>query len=191
MSSLAPGFLVAAPILRDPNFAGTVVLVVEHSSEGALGFIVNRGANASMRKVLAQLGVGDTPVRAEVPIMVGGPVSPETGWIVFETKAAGDPGAEPREDVLMVTDSLGVSASKQFLIDAVQGKEPGRAMLVQGYAGWGPGQLEAELRQGAWIPVDLDARVIFDTSADKRWTAALAILGVHPAAIPSTQIAQA
>jgi putative transcriptional regulator len=64
-------------------------------------------------------------------------------------------------------------------------------MLVQGYAGWGPGQLEAELRQGAWIPVDLDARVIFDTVADKRWSAALAILGVHPASIPSTQIAQA
>lgn len=191
MSSLAPGFLVAAPILRDPNFAGTVVLVVEHSEEGALGFIVNRMANASMRKVLAQLGVGDTPVRAEVPIMFGGPVSPETGWIVFEAKLAREVRAEPREDVLMVTDALGVSASKQFLLDAVQGKESGRAMLVQGYAGWGPGQLEAELRQGAWIPVDLDARVIFDTAADQRWSAALAILGVHPASIPSTQIAQA
>jgi putative transcriptional regulator len=190
MSSLAPGFLVAAPILRDPNFAGTVVLVVEHSQEGALGFIVNRTANASMRKVLSQLGVGEIVVHAEVPIMVGGPVSQETGWIVFET-SGGEVAREPREDVLMVTDSLGVSASKQFLLDAVQGKEQGRAMLVQGYAGWGPGQLEAELRQGAWIPVDLDARVIFDTSADKRWAAALAILGVHPAAIPNAQIAQA
>jgi len=190
MSSLAPGFLVAAPILRDPNFAGTVVLVVEHSPEGALGFIVNRTSSASLRKVLTQLGVGDIAVRSEVPIMFGGPVSPETGWIVFEALAVGG-RAEPREDVLMVTDSLGVSASKQFLLDAVQGHEPGRAMLVQGYAGWGPGQLEAELREGAWIPVDLDARVIFDTSADSRWSAALAVLGVHPASIPNAQIAQA
>lgn len=191
MSSLAPGFLVAAPILRDPNFAGAVVLVVEHSPEGALGFIVNRTAKASLRRILTQLGVGDIAVRSEVPIMTGGPVSPETGWIVFETLPVAPGRGELREDVLMVTDSLGVSASKQFLVDAVQGTEAGRAMLVQGYAGWGPGQLEAELREGAWIPVDLDARVIFETSAEERWSAALAVLGVHPVNIPNTHIAQA
>lgn len=187
MSSIAPGFLVAAPILRDPNFAGTVVLMVEHSSEGALGFVVNRDASAGLHNVLAQLGIGELTVRNEIPIMVGGPVSPETGWIVFEARDA----VEQREDVLMVTATLGVSASKQFLIDAVQGDASGRAMLVQGYAGWGPGQLEYELRQGVWIPVDLDARVIFDTSSDKRWAAALAVLGVHPAALPRTAVAQA
>ncbi len=187
MSSLAPGFLVAAPILRDPNFAGTVVLMVEHSSEGALGFVVNRPAGTSMRNVLAQLGVSEIPLRNDIPVMSGGPVSTETGWIVFEASAA----PEQREDVLMVTATLGVSASKQFLLDAVQGKASGRAMLVQGYAGWGPGQLEAELQQGVWIPVDLDARVIFDTASERRWSAALAVLGVHPASLPTTQIAQA
>ena len=187
MSSLAPGFLVAAPILRDPNFAGAVVLVVEHSRGGALGFIVNRPGSAGMRKILAQLGVGETPVRNEIPVMVGGPVSPETGWIVFEASEKVD----TREDVLMVTGSLGVSASKQFLLDAVSGNASGRAMLVQGYAGWGPGQLESEIQQGVWIPVDLDARVIFDTPPDKRWSAALAVIGVHPASLQRTQVAQA
>ena len=91
----------------------------------------------------------------------------------------------------VVTDRLGVSASKQFLVDAVQGTTAGRAMLVHGYAGWGPGQLESELRQGVWIPVDLDARVIFDTAPDGRWSAALSVLGIHPAALPRTQVAQA
>jgi putative transcriptional regulator len=200
MSSLAPGFLVAAPILRDPNFAGSVVLMVEHSPEGALGFVVNRAASAGLRKVLAQLGVGEIVVQHEVPVLVGGPVSPETGWIVFETNAqqraleleqSSVLRVDQREDVLMVTESLGVSASKQFLLDAIQGKASGRAMLVQGYAGWGPGQLEAELRQGVWIPVDLDSRVLFDTAPDKRWVAALAVLGVHPASLPRTQVAQA
>ncbi|MEY4511240.1 MAG: hypothetical protein RLZZ450_3362 [Pseudomonadota bacterium] len=186
-SSLAPGFLVAAPVLRDPNFLGTVVLMVEHSGEGALGFVVNRLASASLRKILTQLGVGEIVVEHEVPVMIGGPVSPETGWIVFEASGA----EEPREDVLMVTEALGVSASKQFLLDSVQGKESGRAMLVQGYAGWGPGQLEAELRQGIWIPVDLDSRVLFDTPSDERWSAALAVLGVHPASLPNQQVAQA
>lgn len=187
MSSLAPGFLVAAPILRDPNFVGAVVLVVEHSREGALGFIVNRTASVDMRKVLGQLGVGNVTVRNEVPIMVGGPVSPETGWIVFEAGEA----VEQREDVLMVTAKLGISASKQFLLDAVQGSASGRAMLVQGYAGWGPGQLESEIQQGVWIPVDLDARVLFDTPSDRRWSAALAVLGVHPASLQRTEVAQA
>ncbi len=189
MSSLAPGFLVAAPILRDPNFAGSVVLVVEHSEQGALGFVVNRVANASLHKILGQLGVADIPVRREISVMLGGPVSPQTGWIVFE--APNPEVAHDREDVLMVTESLGVSASKQFLVDAVRGDGPGRAMLVQGYAGWGPGQLEIELRQGAWIPVDLDARVIFDEPAERRWSAALGVLGIHPASLPRTQIAQA
>jgi len=189
MSSLAPGLLVAAPILRDPNFAGTVVLMVEHSVEGALGFIVNRTAVSGLRKVLAQLGVGEIAVQHEVPVMLGGPVSPETGWIVFENGSSTE--AEPREDVMMVTDVLGVSASKQFLLDAVQGHASGRAMLVQGYAGWGPGQLEREIQQGVWIPVDLDSRVLFDTVSDKRWTAALASLGVHPMSLASAQVAQA
>jgi putative transcriptional regulator len=187
MSSVAPGFLVAAPILRDPNFAGSVVLMVEHSDHGALGFVVNREAKASLRKVLGNLGIGDTPIVNEVPVMVGGPVSPETGWIVFEdlhVQAA-------REDVMMVTDSLGVSASKQFLVDAVRGNTTKRAMLVHGYAGWGPGQLENELRAGAWIPVDLDARVLFETRAEGRWAAALGVLGIHPASVPRTQVAQA
>ncbi|MDB4974336.1 MAG: hypothetical protein JWN48_2677 [Myxococcaceae bacterium] len=187
MSSIAPGFLVAAPILRDPNFAGTVVLMVEHSTEGALGFIVNRTAVLGLRKVLAQLGVGEIPVHHEVPVMLGGPVSPETGWIVFESSGE----VEQREDVMMVTDALGVSASKQFLLDSVQGHASGRAMLVQGYAGWGPGQLEREISQGVWIPVDLDARVLFDTSSDKRWVAALAVLGVHPGSLATTTVAQA
>jgi len=187
MSSLAPGFLVAAPILADPNFAGTVVLMVEHSEQGALGFVVNRVANANLRKVLERLGIGDTPLRNEVPVMLGGPVSTTTGWIVFEAQEK----QEEREDVLMVTDRLGVSASRQFLIDAVQSETSQRAMLVHGYAGWGPGQLEAELRQGVWIPVDLDARVLFDTEPDARWTAALSVLGIHPASLSHTHVAQA
>jgi putative transcriptional regulator len=187
-SSLAPGFLVAAPILRDPNFAGSVVLMVEHSELGALGFVVNRVAGASLRRVLERLEIADTPVNNEVPVMIGGPMSTENGWIVFETR---ERRSEQREDVLMVTESLGVSASKQFLVDVVRGETAGRAMLVHGYAGWGPGQLESELREGVWIPVDLDARVIFDTAPDGRWTAALSVLGIHPAAIPRTQVAQA
>ena len=187
MTSLAPGFLVAAPILRDPNFVGSVVLMVEHSEQGALGFVVNRESKRDLRNVLAALDMGDTPIERHVPVMIGGPVSPTTSWIVFET----DREPELREDVLMVTDHLGVGASVQFLVDAVRGDADGRAMLVQGYARWAPGQLESELRLGVWLWADLDARVIFDTAPSERWAAALSVLGVHPAALPRTQVALA
>ena len=83
----------------------------------------------------------------------------------------------------MVTDSLGVSASKQFLIDAVHGERADSRDAGAGLRGLGPGQLEAELRLGVWIPVDLDARVLFDTVPEKRWSAALAVLGIHPASL--------
>ena len=89
MSSLAPGFLVAAPILRDPNFAGTVVLMVEHSEQGALGFVVNRvGDRGPAAKCSDSSASATSPVRHDVPVMVGGPVSPQTGWIVFDAPGA-------------------------------------------------------------------------------------------------------
>ena len=187
MSKIAPGFLVAAPVLRDPNFAGTVVLMVDHNEEGALGFVVNRPASASLGDVLDYLGMGEEDASSEVPVMVGGPVSPHTGWVVFESP----PELETGGDVLVVTPGLAVSASKRVLREAAQCELDGRSMLVQGYAGWGPGQLEGELREGVWIPVDLDERVLFDTEPGGRWSAALAVLGIHPGSIAGGSVAEA
>ena len=188
MSSLAPGFLVAAPILRDPNFAGSVVLMVEHSEQGALGFVVNRVANASLQKVLGQLGMADIPIEARSGRDVGRPRLSADRLDRVRCAVARRAGSRRRVD--------GDRLARRERIEAVPGRRgerrgPGRAMLVQGYAGWGPGQLELELRQGVWIPVDLDARVIFDAPAERRWSAALNVLGIHPASLPRTQIAQA
>lgn len=177
-SQLAPGFLVAAPSLLDPNFKRSVVLLVDHRSEGSLGFVVNRPAQVGLRAMLEQLGLSlNGSLKVESPVLVGGPVNPQTGWIVFEqgqVSAASD-------DVVRISDRLAVSASRELLETLITHNGPERMVLVLGYAGWGAGQLDAEIAQGAWIPVDFDERIVFDTPFDERWSSALRILGIDPA----------
>lgn len=177
VSKIAPGFLVAAPSLLDPNFARTVVLLVDHRAEGSLGFVVNRPADVRLRAMVEPLGLGvDADRVSDGPVLVGGPVAPNTGWVVFEQAGA----SEPAEDVVRVSERLCVSASRD-LLEAMVVETNQRMLLVLGYAGWGPGQLDEELAQGAWIPVDLDERIVFDTAYDDRWGNALRLLGIDPA----------
>lgn len=177
-SELAPGFLVAAPVLLDPSFRRTVVLLVDHRPEGSLGFVINRPANVTLGGMVEALGLtqGDGAV-PQAPVLVGGPVAPDTGWIVFEPTALRTGG----EEIVEVSKNIAVSASRELLERMVRAGGPGHMMLVLGYAGWGPGQLDAEIAQGAWIPVDLDARIVFETPHDERWVAALRSLGIDPA----------
>ncbi len=177
-SDLAPGFLVAAPILLDPNFRRSVVLLVDHRPEGSLGFVINRPANVTLPGMLDALGLrpggGALP---DSPVLVGGPVAPDTGWIVFEkTKERAT-----EDHIVDVSSRIAVSASRELLESIVRGPDSGRLLLVLGYAGWGPGQLDAEIAQGAWIPVDIDEQIVFETPHDERWAAALRSLGIDPA----------
>jgi len=178
-SQLAPGFLVAAPALLDPNFKRSVVLLVDHRPEGSLGFVVNRPAQVKLRAMLEKLGLS-LPAQImpeQSTVLVGGPVAPHTGWIVFEQ----EPNAGESEDIVRVSDRLAVSASRELLEALVAREGPERMLLVLGYAGWGPGQLDAEIAQGAWIPVDFDQKIVFDTKFEDRWSSALRILGIDPA----------
>lgn len=176
-SELAPGFLVASPTLHDPNFARSVVLLVDHRPAGSLGFVVNRPAQIPFTSVVEELGLpspdGGPP--PDIPVMVGGPVSPHTGWIV-----AGDTLLSDEPGTIHVTDAIRISASREQLEDLAREGNADRHLLVLGYAGWGAGQLDEEIKQGAWIPVDLDESVIFDTPFDGRWQAALQCAGLDP-----------
>lgn len=176
-SELAPGFLVASPTLLDPNFKKTVVLLIDHRSEGSLGFVVNRPARLTFKGVVEDLGM-TSQVRPppEVPVLVGGPVAPHTGWIVFDPTLS----ALPTDGSIDVTEHLRVSASREMLRLLAQAPHGRRHQLVLGYAGWGAGQLDQEIKQGAWIPVDLSERVVFDTPFEERWESALQTLGINP-----------
>lgn len=172
---IAPGFLVAAPWMQDPSFQEAVVLLVDHQPQGALGFVVNRPARLSFRAILDELEIPSERA-PDVPVMLGGPVAPHTGWLLF------DPTELPleAEGYIEVAANLRVSASKTPLNQLARRPEAKRQLLLLGYAGWGAGQLEGELKAGSWIPVDLDAEVIFQTPSPERWEAALQILGIDP-----------
>jgi putative transcriptional regulator len=155
-----------------------VVLLVDHRPEGSLGFVINRPAQVRLPSMLDALGLQSPAAKPpDSPVLVGGPVAPDTGWIVFELSPSHSFG----DEVVHVSSKLAVSASRELLENTVHGRGPDRLMLVLGYAGWGPAQLDAEIAQGAWIPVDLDESIVFDTPYDDRWASALKSLGIDPA----------
>ncbi len=185
---LEPCFLVAAPSLACPFFNHTVVLLVDHRDDGSLGFVVNRPSDLKLGEILSQIGV---PVGAQTPtadvVMVGGPVAPETGWLVYDPSN----GEAPDEGVLQVHERLAVSANPDMLEIIARGDGPSAHMMMLGYAGWGPGQLDQEIREGSWIVVDLDPELLFALPTDERWVAALAKLGIDPARVVGTRVADA
>ena len=176
-SSLAPVLLLSMPQLTDPNFNRAVVLLCKHSEEGAFGLVVNRPLLTS-GTVTVNL---DPPVSTdrELQIWVGGPVEPYRSWILV--------GQEPDEDEelrgMRVADSLYLSTSPDLLRRLLEPSPPPLARLIVGYAGWGPGQLEAELDESSWLISDVDRDLLFNTPSDKLWEAAIRRLGADPAAL--------
>jgi putative transcriptional regulator len=177
-SKIAPGFLVAAPQLRDPHFESSVILMLEHDDEeGALGLIINRPASVKLEVVLGEMNiVTPDPLHlcSHPPLLYGGPVAPERGWILHTPDWSG-PGTR------VVEEGLSVTASRDILEAVADGTGPERYRFCLGYSGWGPGQLIGELKSGAWITVPFDVNLVFDISFDRIWSAALMRLGINPA----------
>jgi len=180
IGSVAPGLLIAPPPLSDPNFDRTVVLVALHDEEGALGFVLNRLAPLPLGELFRYAGLGEEATRHVGPVYLGGPVQPSSGWVL-----ALDP--EPAaENAIAVGDRVRVSSSLAALrafaeyLDAgpAGAIDPKRRMVLLGYSGWGPGQLDAELAAGAWLPVPLDEEIVFDPDVEKKWERAYQRLGL-------------
>lgn len=184
LGALAPGMLIAAPPLGDPNFDRTVVLLAVHGDQGALGFVVNRVAPLGLGELLAMAGYADAGVTDSSPVYIGGPVQPSSGWIVCLDPSLGadEAGVIPVGDRVRVTSSR--SAFDTLVHDvgirAPADPDPKRRMVMLGYSGWGPGQLEGEIAAGAWLPVPLDEAVLFDVALGQKWERAYALLGLSP-----------
>jgi putative transcriptional regulator len=179
-AGLAPGFLVASPSLGDPNFDGSLVLMAEHHGEGALGFVVNRPGPISVADVLRGLEGGlaeaaQASGRLDGQVLVGGPVSPERLWILHR------PGLIPAEEgAVHVGDGLALGGSKELLEALVRQPAAGPFLLLLGYAGWAPMQVEQEVSSGAWLPLPLHEDLVFDVPTEERWDAAVRRLGLTP-----------
>ena len=173
MSTLQNHFLIAMPAMGDPNFDGTVTYLCKHNEEGALGLIINRPLDMQVAEVFEQLEFEVTDQRqAEQPVMAGGPVQPGTGFVLHQSD-------QSFESTLEGGASIKVTVSQDILRAMASGEGPWPSLVALGYAGWEPGQLEAEIVANAWLSVPADPALIFDTPFDQRWAAAAGLLGVN------------
>jgi putative transcriptional regulator len=183
LGSLAPGLLIAPPPLTDPNFDRTVVVMAVHDEGGALGFVVNRAAPVTLGELLGYAGLGEALKHHKDLVLAGGPVQPSSGWVL---RIAPD---EPAEDgAIAIGARIRVSSSRARLAELAADLEaragapdPQRRIVLLGYSGWAPGQLESEIAAGAWLPVALDEDIVFDRDLETKWERAYAKLGLSPA----------
>ncbi len=169
---LSNQFLIAMPKLADPNFFQTVTYIGEHNANGALGLVINRPLNLTLRELLEHLQITVArPEIATMPIYSGGPVQPEQGFVIHTP--LGQWGS-----TLKVTDTIGITTSRDILYALACGEGLDQALVALGYAGWGPGQLEHEMVENAWLSGPIDPAIIFQIPSEKRWAAAAALLGV-------------
>ena len=165
--------LIAMPGMGDPRFEGSVVFVCAHSGDETLGLIVNKPASGvSFRDMLEQLSIEPGPGCAEMGVHFGGPVETGRGFVLHSP----DYGTEG--STLHVNDDFAMTATLDVLEALAGGGGPRQAMLMLGYAGWGPGQLEQELMQNGWLTCDATPDLVFAADDGAKWTQALATLGV-------------
>ena len=184
-----PSLLVALPQLQDPNFHKAVILLVEHNNEGGMGFIINRPSQIPLCELVS---VDEIDIPYHIPAWVGGPVGADNGLVLHNELLADEMGTSLTPDISL---SSSDSALKN-LVSCIQHHRRGKNhfgalypyRFLVGYAGWGPRQLDEELKMGAWIQVSLDSRILFDTPWQGIWDAALEGIGVDPMNIaPSVQ----
>ncbi len=164
--------LVAMPGMLDPNFSRSVTLLCQHSEEGAIGITINRESAFTLGEIFDQLELdcADTALRDQ-PVLEGGPVHPDRGFVVHTVR-------DGFESSLRVSDELMVTTSRDVLAAIAAGEGPEQYLVALGYAGWGDGQLEDEMRQNAWLSVPTDRGIVFDAPLDERWNRAVSNLGV-------------
>ena len=180
--SLAPGLIIAPPALTDPNFDRTVVMLAVHNDGGALGFVINRAAQVVLGDLVAYAGYGDGWKHDRSPVLYGGPVQPSSVWVLSSD------GEAPPSDMIAVGDRLRISSSRaafDALVRDLEGGGPRGRRALLGYSGWAPGQLEAEMAAGAWLPVGLDDAIVLDDDLETKWERAYALMGLSPASMMS------
>ena len=175
--NLANHFLIAMPSIQDPVFGGTVVYVCEHNDKGVLGVVINKPTDMTMEtlfdRVDLKLAEGLRATVVDEPIMFGGPVQDDRGFVLHS------PGGRYSSS-LTVTDDVSFTTSIDVLEAVANGGGPARMLVSIGYAGWSPGQLEEEISRNGWLTVGADARVLFDLPIEERYHAAIKLLGIDP-----------
>lgn len=171
-AGLSGKLLIAMPGMGDPRFERAVVFVCDHSDEGAMGLIVNKPTDdLRIGALFDQLEIETGPEMRDLAVHFGGPVETARGFVLHSAEY------ESAVSTLQVG-AFGMTATLDVLEDLARGDGPERAMLALGYAGWGPGQIEEEIAQNAWLTCDATVELVFAPDPHAKWSAALSVLGV-------------
>ena len=171
-TNLTNHFLIAMPALQDENFYHTVTYICEHSEEGAMGIVVNRPLDLDLGEILDQMEIKAEDPKARIQqVFSGGPVQNERGFVLHTN-------GESWDSTLQITPGINVTTSRDILEAIAACEGPAESLVALGYAGWGSGQLEAELTANAWLSGPADTQIIFKLPVEERWQAAATLLGV-------------
>ena len=163
----------------DPVFGGTVIYLCEHNAHGALGLIINKPTDMSMQTLFERVDLSleinaQHPGLPEHPVMFGGPVQLERGFVLHSPLG-------PFSSMMQVTDQIALTTSKDILEEVAAGAGPQHLLVTLGCAGWSAGQLEDEIIRNGWLTVSADPSIIFDLPVEQRFLAAIRLLGIDPA----------
>ena len=177
--NLTNQFLIAMPGMADENFSRTVIYLCEHSKTGALGLVINRPTDITLKSLFEKVELSlDRDELAQQPVFFGGPVQTERGFVLHEKTGTEQ---SPYTSTLSIAGGgLEMTTSKDVLEALANGAGPRRLMVTLGYSGWSAGQLEEEIGRNGWLTVDADPKVIFDTPVEERYQRALSLLGFDP-----------
>ena len=166
--------LIAMPGMRDGRFAKSVIYMCAHSEEGAMGLVLNQRLDSlTFAELISQLELDEKHLSRDVPVHFGGPVESGRGFVLHTSDYQQDATLE-------VVNGVALTATVDILKAIAQGKGPQKSLLALGYAGWGPGQLDMEIRANGWLQVPSDSEIIFDIEPDTKWERAIQRLGIDP-----------
>lgn len=166
--------LIAMPGMQDPRFVKTVIYLCAHNAEGAMGLVVNRLIESlTFPDLLAQLGIESVGIGDQIKIHFGGPVESSRGFVLHTADYL-------RDATLQVDESVALTATIDILKAIATGGGPRQSLLALGYAGWGPGQLDNEIKANGWLHVPADDRLLFGADMDAKWEQAMGKIGIDP-----------
>jgi putative transcriptional regulator len=164
--------LVAMPQMQDPRFAKTVIYLCAHTPEGAMGLVLNKLVDSiTFPDLLEQLSIEPAISGEEIRVHFGGPVESGRGFVLHTADYQ-------REGTLPINSGIALTATVDILRDMARGAGPRQTLLALGYAGWGPGQLDAEIQANGWLQVPADEHLVFGQDLEAKWELALAKLGI-------------
>lgn len=170
--------LIALPGMPDPRFEKGVIFMCAHSLEGAMGIMINRPVDGlTFRDLMAKLELAVVPEASDMPVLFGGPVDTGRGFVLHSRDF------ESPESTLAIAEDISLTATVDILRAIGQGLGPRQSLFALGYAGWGPGQIENEIKANGWIHCDADAALVFDEDWQSKWSGALRKLGIDASSL--------